>query len=246
MMKIKQLFKSSYHPQTNWMIERFHGYLKERLVIICVYQKFANKPETLHKYKRTLQKQLTIILEKTLLMQKAYDAKRKVFENKNNHKDNFSVDSVLLFVDDQRVWNKSKILPKFVGPYTVIQCLGQVTLKIESEHYFQKIVHISKVRKLNMEDETPRKDDKKHSNEDVPQLDTVYSSPPPLENLNDSLSSLENSNAPPPPLESCNNFEEVVTVERKGVMCERNSNTTMSPRLRNTKRVSMCCPEGGM
>ncbi|ETO13166.1 hypothetical protein RFI_24211 [Reticulomyxa filosa] len=36
MMKIQQAFTSSYHPQTNGMIERFHRYLKEQLVTICV------------------------------------------------------------------------------------------------------------------------------------------------------------------------------------------------------------------
>ena len=33
---VKQLFTSTYHPQTNGMLERFHRFLKERLVTIVV------------------------------------------------------------------------------------------------------------------------------------------------------------------------------------------------------------------
>ncbi|ETN97966.1 hypothetical protein RFI_39556, partial [Reticulomyxa filosa] len=223
MMKIKHLFTSSYHPQTNGMIERFHRYLKERLVTICVdrdldftecsdwsiflpaiatsYNISPNKMSNLSPHELVYGQKFN--LTKALLMQKTYDSKRKIFENKNKFKDNFSVgDSVLLFVGDQRVGNKAKLLPKFVGPYTIIQRLGPVTLKIESEQGFQKIVHVSKVRKLNIEDKTPEKDDKEHSNEDVPQLETIDSSPPPLENLNASPSFLENSKVTPPLLQN--------------------------------------------
>ncbi|ETO04417.1 hypothetical protein RFI_32980, partial [Reticulomyxa filosa] len=213
MMKIKHLFTSSYHPQTNGMIERFHRYLKERLVTICVdrdldftecsdWSIFLPAIATSYNISPNKMSNLSPHELKALLMQKTYDSKRKIFENKNKFKDNFSVgDSVLLFVGDQRVGNKAKLLPKFVGPYTIIQRLGPVTLKIESEQGFQKIVHVSKVRTLNTEDNTLEKDDKEHASEDVPHLETIDSSSPPLENLNASPSSLEDSKVTPSSLE---------------------------------------------
>ncbi|ETO15575.1 hypothetical protein RFI_21787 [Reticulomyxa filosa] len=110
--------------------------------------------ESLHEYKCTLQKQLQLVMDGALSAQKKYNRKRIRYENKNKHKDNFEIgDSVLLFVGDRIVGNKSKLLPKFVGPYTIIQRMGLVTLKIKSEHGFEKAVQVSKLRKLYIENE---------------------------------------------------------------------------------------------
>ncbi|ETO05178.1 hypothetical protein RFI_32218, partial [Reticulomyxa filosa] len=221
-MGIKQAFTSSYHPQTNGMLERFHRYLKKRLglditdncewtlflpAIVTSYNIAPNKMtmvspheliygekfklitdntlkvfngkkdsdyESLHEYKGTLQKQLKILRDGALKTQSVYDTKRKRFENKLKHKDNFEIgDSALLFVGDQRVGNKAKLLPKFVGPYTVIQRMSPVTLRIQSEKGFQKTVHASKIRKLNMEDKNPKRVSEEHVEEGPPPLEPV-------------------------------------------------------------------------
>ncbi|ETO30809.1 hypothetical protein RFI_06306 [Reticulomyxa filosa] len=62
--------------------------------------------------------------------------------------DNFEIgDSVLLFVD-QRVGNKAKLMQN-LGPYAVIQRTSPVNLKIKNDKGFEKIMHVSKLKKLN-------------------------------------------------------------------------------------------------
>ncbi|ETO08150.1 hypothetical protein RFI_29239, partial [Reticulomyxa filosa] len=156
--------------------------------------------ESLHEYKCTLQRQLQLVREGALSAQRNYNNKRIQFENKNKHKDNFGVcDSVLLFVCDQRVGNKSKLLPK-----------------IKSEHGLEKIVHVSKLRTLHVEHENKELEtmtaQKLHplesevkSNRHLRSVDML----PQLEKIDKSHQSLKSLNSSPPPLEPLNKAEEV-------------------------------------
>ncbi|ETO01895.1 hypothetical protein RFI_35546 [Reticulomyxa filosa] len=100
--------------------------------------------EPLQEYKCTTQKQFQFVSDEALLAQRKYNTDRIRYS--------FEIgDSVLLFVGDQIVCIKSKLLPKFVCPYTISQRMGPLTLKITSEHSFEKVVHVSKLRKLYIE-----------------------------------------------------------------------------------------------